>query len=117
MRAKGQVQRDETAVENYCAGTLPDVQRLASEQAAAPAPPPGSAPSCRRVRDAYCNAMKIDSIWATACQNAQADVAAAEGPAATAGDRNAKESTCALMLPTAMRTTREYFTKKGVAPP
>jgi serine/threonine-protein kinase len=117
MVAKGSARRDETIVENYCRSILPDVQRLAREQATAPKPAPGTAPTCRRVRDAYCDAMKLDAIWATACQNARADVAVAEGPAATAGDHDAKERMCAFTLPIAMKAVREYFTNRGVTPP
>src|SRR5262249_42896857 len=82
LSAQAYVRRDETVVENYCRGILPDARRLAREQATAAPPPPGSAPACRRIREAYCSAAKLDSVWATACQNAQADVAAAEGPGA-----------------------------------
>jgi hypothetical protein len=117
MRAKAQVLRNETVVENYCRNVLPDVQRLANEAAQAPKPAPGTAPSCRRVRDVYCKAMKLDPAYGSACQAAQADVAAAEGPTATPGDLRAKEHTCGLMLPTVMSTTRAHFIKMGITPP
>jgi hypothetical protein len=117
LSAQAYVRRDETVVENYCRGILPDARRLAREQATAAPPSPGSAPACRRIREAYCNAAKLDSVWATACQNAQADVAAAEGPGARAGDLRAKESMCQLVLASTLHTVREYFEKKGVTPP
>jgi hypothetical protein len=115
--AQASVLRDETVVENWCRGILPDAQRLAREQATAAAPTPGSAPACRRIRDAYCNAAKLDYVWTTACQNAQADVAAAEGPAARAGDLRAKESHCQLLLASTLHTVREHFEKQGKTPP